>query len=76
MKRRIDWKAVAPDGYAAQLGLATYARRSGLERALVDLSLAIVAISGWKRLAIAFRTPAGSCQPSAHGVPAGSTRAN
>jgi len=151
MKQRIDWKTVAPNGYAAQLGLETYARRSGLERtllelvktrasqingcancldmhtkdarangeseqrlhvlaawreapfysdreraalawteavtrmaeggvpdevyaearrhfdekALVDLTLAIVAINGWNRLAVAFRTPAGSYQPGA-----------
>ncbi len=150
MTQRIDWKAVAPEGYAAQLGLETYARRSGLEssllelvktrvsqingcaycldmhtkdarahgeseqrlyalaawretafysdreraalawteavtriaengtsgalhaemrrhfseRELVDLTLAIVAINGWNRLAIAFRTPAGSYQPA------------
>ena len=151
MKQRIDWKAVASDGYAAQLGLETYVRRSGLEstlleliktrasqingcahcldmhtkdarahgeseqrlyalaawreapfysdreraalawtealtliaddgaddavyaearrhfgeKELVDLTLAIVAINGWNRLAIAFRTPAGSYQPGA-----------
>ena len=161
MTRRIDWKTVAPEGYAAQLGLETYARRSGLESALlelvktrasqingcahcldmhtkdarahgeseqrlyalaawretpfysdreraalawtealtriaengaddttyaearrhfsekelVDLSLAIVAINGWNRLAIAFRTPAGSYQPGAHAASAGSKRA-
>jgi AhpD family alkylhydroperoxidase len=157
MKQRIDWKAVAPDGYAAQLGLETYARRSGLERTLlelvktrasqlngcaycldmhtkdarahgeseqrlyalaawreapfysdreraalawteavtciaengaadegyaearrhfdekelVDLTLAIVAINGWNRLAVAFRTPAGSYQPRARAASAG-----
>jgi AhpD family alkylhydroperoxidase len=151
MKERIDWKAVAPDGYAAQRGLESYSRRSGLEitlleivktrasqingcafcldmhtkdaraqgeseqrlhalaawrdapfysdreraalawteavtriaengvpeaayaearrhfgeKELVDLTLAIVAINGWNRLAIAFRTPAGSYQPGA-----------
>ncbi|MFO1363494.1 MAG: carboxymuconolactone decarboxylase family protein [Burkholderiales bacterium] len=155
MQERIDWKSVAPDAFAAQLGLETYARRAGLpaallelvktrasqingcaycldmhtkdarahgeseqrlhalaawreapfyserERAalawteavtriadkgvddetyaearrhfdakeLVDLTLAIVAINGWNRLAIAFRTPAGSYQPAAHSSP-------
>jgi len=155
MTQRIDWKAVAPEGYAAQLGLETYARRSGLEssllelvktrasqingcaycldmhtknarahgeseqrlyalaawretafysdreraalawtealtriaengttdalyaemrhhfseKELVDLTLAIVAINGWNRLAIAFRTPAGNYQPAAHAAP-------
>jgi AhpD family alkylhydroperoxidase len=157
MKERIDWKAVAPDGYAAQLGLEAYARRSGLERTLlelvktrasqlngcafcldmhtkdarahgeseqrlyalaawreapfysdreraalawseavtriaedgasdevyaearrhfgekelVDLTLAIVAINGWNRLAVAFRTPAGSYRPGAPAAGAG-----
>jgi len=157
MKERIDWKTVAPQGFAAQLGLETYARRSGLEgtllelvktrasqingcaycldmhtkdaradgeteqrlyalaawreapfysdreraalawteavtrigengttdelyaearrhfgeKELVDLTLAIVAINGWNRLAVAFRTPAGSYQPGA-----GATRAS
>ncbi len=33
------------------------------EKELVDLTLAIVAISGWNRLSIPFRTPAGSYQP-------------
>ncbi len=33
------------------------------EKELVDLTLAIVAINGWNRLAIPFRTPAGSYQP-------------
>ena len=37
MKQRIDWKAVASDGYAAQLGLETYVRRSGLESTLLEL---------------------------------------
>jgi AhpD family alkylhydroperoxidase len=152
MKQRIDWKSVAPEGLAAQRGLETYVRRSGLESALlelvktrasqingcahcldmhtkdarahgeteqrlyalaawqeapfysdreraalawteavtrigedrvtdevyaearrhfgekelVDLTLAIVAINGWNRLAVAFRTPAGTYQPGVH----------
>jgi AhpD family alkylhydroperoxidase len=160
MKERIDWKVVAPDGYAAQRGLETYARRSGLEstllelvktrasqingcaycldmhtkdarahgeseqrlyalaawreapfysareraalawteavtriaengandetyaearrhfgeKELVDLTLAIVAINGWNRLAVAFRTPAGSYQPGARTALAGPNR--
>jgi AhpD family alkylhydroperoxidase len=36
------------------------------EKELVDLTLAIVAINGWNRLAIAFRTVPGSYQPSKH----------
>ena len=152
MKQRIDWKVIAPEGLAAQRGLETYVRRSGLEsalldlvkprasqingcahcldmhtkdarahgeteqrlyalaawheapfysdreraalawteavtrigedrvtdevyaearrhfgeRELVDLTLAIVAINGWNRLAVAFRTPAGTYQPGGH----------
>ncbi|HEY8706418.1 MAG TPA: carboxymuconolactone decarboxylase family protein [Burkholderiaceae bacterium] len=40
-------------------------RRQFDEKELVDLTLAIVAINGWNRLAIAFRTEAGSYQPPA-----------
>ena len=36
------------------------------EEELANLTLAIVAINGWNRLSIAFRTPAGSYQPQAH----------
>jgi hypothetical protein len=38
-------------------------RRYFEEKELVDLTLAIVAINAWNRLAIAFRTPAGSYRP-------------
>ena len=34
------------------------------EKELVDLTLAIVAINGWNRLAISFRSVPGSYQPS------------
>lgn len=37
--------------------------RSFNENELVDLTLAVVAINGWNRLAIPFGTPAGSYQP-------------
>ena len=33
------------------------------EREIVDLTLAIIAINSWNRLAISFRTPPGSYQP-------------
>lgn len=33
------------------------------EKELVDLTLAIIVINGWNRLAISFRTPPGSYQP-------------
>jgi AhpD family alkylhydroperoxidase len=36
------------------------------EKELVDLTLAIVAINGWNRLAISFRSVPGSYQPSRH----------
>jgi alkylhydroperoxidase family enzyme len=34
--------------------------RSFSEKELVDLTLSVIAINGWNRLAIPFRTPAGS----------------
>ena len=37
------------------------------EKELVDLSLAVVAINGWNRLAIGFRSEAGTYQPGAAG---------
>jgi AhpD family alkylhydroperoxidase len=40
------------------------ARAEFPERELVDLTLAIVAINGWNRLAIGFRSEAGSYQPA------------
>ncbi len=42
------------------------ARQHFDEKALVDLTLAVVAINGWNRLSIAFRTEAGTYQPAAH----------
>jgi alkylhydroperoxidase family enzyme len=33
------------------------------EQELADLTLAVVAINGWNRLNIAFRTPAGTYRP-------------
>jgi AhpD family alkylhydroperoxidase len=50
------------------------ARRHFGEKALVDLTLAIVAINGWNRLAVAFRAPAGSYQPGASTALAGPNR--
>lgn len=40
------------------------ARRHFGEKELVDLTLAIIAINGWNRLAIAFRAIPGSYQPA------------
>lgn len=42
------------------------ARQHFSEQELVDLSLAIIAINGWNRLSIAFRTEAGTYQPGAY----------
>ena len=50
------------------------ARRHFGEKELVDLTLAIVAINGWNRLAVAFRTPVGSYQPGARAALAGPHR--
>jgi AhpD family alkylhydroperoxidase len=41
-------------------------RKHFTEKELVDLTLAIVAINGWNRLAVAFRTVPGSYQPVKH----------
>jgi AhpD family alkylhydroperoxidase len=41
------------------------ARRFFAEKELVDLTLAIVAINGWNRLNVAFRSPAGTYKPPA-----------
>lgn len=40
------------------------ARKHFNEKELVDLTLAVIAINAWNRLAISFRTPAGSYQPN------------
>jgi AhpD family alkylhydroperoxidase len=42
------------------------ARRHFSEKELVDLTLALVAINGWNRLGISFRTVPGTYQPKAH----------
>jgi AhpD family alkylhydroperoxidase len=44
--------------------LYAQARQQFDEKAIVDLTLAIVAINGWNRLAIPFRAEAGSYQPT------------
>ncbi len=42
------------------------ARRHFTEKELVGLTMAVVAINGWNRLNVAFRTVAGAYQPRAH----------
>jgi alkylhydroperoxidase family enzyme len=39
-------------------------RRQFDEKAITDLTLAIIAINGWNRLAVPFRSEAGSYQPA------------
>jgi len=39
------------------------ARAQFSEKEMVDLTMAVVTINGWNRLAVALRTPAGSYQP-------------
>lgn len=43
------------------------ARQQFGEKELVDLTLAVIAINGWNRLAIPFQAEAGSYQPKRHG---------
>lgn len=45
------------------------ARRQFSEQELVNLSMAIIAINGWNRLAIAFRSPVGQYQPGQYRRP-------
>jgi AhpD family alkylhydroperoxidase len=46
-------------------------RRHFDERELVDLTLAVIAINGWNRLAISFRAVPGTYQPKQLGTPVG-----
>jgi alkylhydroperoxidase family enzyme len=52
-----------------------HARRYFSEKELVDLTLAIVAINGWNRLAISFRTVPGTYSPVQRNVGKGNTDA-
>lgn len=49
-------------------------RRHFTEREIVELTIAIVAINGWNRLGIGFRTPAGRYRPRAASAEARATR--
>ena len=40
-----------------------FARKQFSEKELVDLTMAVIAINGWNRLAVSFRTLAGTYQP-------------
>ncbi len=50
---------------ATDIGDELYAetREHFSEKELVDLTMAVIAINGWNRLSISFRTPVGSYQP-------------
>ena len=50
------------------------ARRHFSEKELVDLTLALVALNGWNRLSIAFRTVPGTYQPKAPPSAVGESR--
>src|SRR5262249_43367705 len=52
------------------------AREHFTEKELVDLTMALIAINGWNRLAISFRAVAGTYQPAAvhEGVNGGANR--
>ena len=40
-----------------------YVRKYFNEKELIDLTMAVIAINGWNRLAVSFRKPAGTYQP-------------
>ena len=42
------------------------ARRQFDERQLIDLTMAVIAINGWNRLAVSFHALAGTYEPAAH----------
>ena len=52
-------------GHEVSDELYAQVRRQFDEKAIVDLTLAIIAINGWNRLAIPFRAEAGIYQPAA-----------
>lgn len=67
MEPRIEYGKVAPGAlramYGAEDDLYDEVREHFSEKELVDLTTAIIAVNGWNRLAIAFRTEVGSYQP-------------
>jgi len=58
MQARLDWYKISGGAYRAM---------AGLEEFVVSLTIAIVAINGWNRLRIAFRTVPGAYQPARAG---------
>jgi len=66
MDQRIDYMKIAPEGYAAMLGLERYIHHCGLEPSPLELiKLRASQINGWNRLAVSFRKPAGTYQAGA-----------
>ena len=67
VKMRLEPAKVSPAAYHAMLGLESFVNKSSkLEVSLlelVNLSLAIITINGWNRLAIGFRKIPGEYQP-------------
>ena len=55
------------EGSAPAPGRRSGRRRQFSERELVELSIIAVAINGWNRLAIAFRSEAGTYRPLKEG---------
>jgi len=53
---------IAGNGVPDELFEAT--RKHFSEKEMVDLTLAVVAINGWNRIAVSFRPPVGSYQPA------------
>ncbi|HEV2291937.1 MAG TPA: carboxymuconolactone decarboxylase family protein [Gemmatimonadales bacterium] len=54
--------------------LRSESRAQFSDRELVDLTMAVIAINGWNRLAIGFGADVGSYQPRTHPAPANAVR--
>ena len=64
---RIDFRKVAPEAIRALAAVERYARLACEhfeERELVDLTMDVIAINSWNRLAISFRALAGTYEPA------------
>jgi AhpD family alkylhydroperoxidase len=61
----LAWTEAVTNISGAGIGDALYdeVRRNFSEKEIVDLTLAVVLINGWNRVAIPFRAPAGAYQP-------------
>lgn len=57
-------------GHGVTDELYHHARQHFSEKQLVDLTMAIIAINGWNRLSVAFRTVPGTYQLASHREPA------